>query len=169
MVRVGQIATVILVLLAAVWTQYIEQISDSLWEYLQLVLGFIAPPVVAVFLIGLFWKRGNGNGAIAALVGGLVISSFFIASSIYEISPYINEIHFLHKAPLLMISCMVIHVIASLATAPPQPEKVEQLTWHIGLFKAETEELKGLPWFKNYRILSVFLLILTAIVVGYFW
>ena len=68
-----------------------------------------------------------------------------------------------------MISCMVIHVIASLATAPPQPEKVEQLTWHIGLFKAETEELKGLPWFKNYRILSVFLLILTAIVVGYFW
>jgi len=169
LVRVGQIATVVLVLLAAVWTQYIEQISDSLWEYLQLVLGFIAPPVVAVFIIGLFWKRGNGNGAIAALVGGLVISAFFIVSSIYEISPYINEIHFLHKAPLLMLCCMAIHVIASLATAPPQPEKVEQLTWHIGLFRAETEELKGLPWYKNYRILAVFLLILTAIVVGYFW
>ncbi len=54
LVRVGQIATVVLVLLAAFWTQYIEQISDSLWEYLQLVLGFIAPPVVAVFLVGLF-------------------------------------------------------------------------------------------------------------------
>ena len=98
LVRVGQVATVCLVLLAAFWTQYIEQISDSLWEYLQLVLGFIAPPVVAVFLVGLFWKRGNGNGAIAALVGGLLISAFFITSSVYEISPTINEIHFLHKA-----------------------------------------------------------------------
>ncbi len=169
LVRVGQIATVVLVLLAAFWTQYIEQISDSLWEYLQLVLGFIAPPVVAVFLVGLFWKRGNGSGAIASLLGGLVISAFFIISSIYEISPYINSIHFLHKAPLLMLSCMIIHVVVSLMTAPPAAEKTESLTWHIGIFREETAELSGLPWYKNYRILAVFLLAITAVVVGMFW
>jgi len=169
LVRVGQIATVVLVLLAAFWTQYIEQISDSLWEYLQLVLGFIAPPVVAVFLVGLFWKRGNGNGAIAALVGGVFISAFIIASSALDISPYINDIHFLHKAPLLMLCCIIIHIIVSLATAPPDIEKVEHLTWNIGIFKEETIELKDLPWYKNYRILSIFLLVITAIVVGWFW
>lgn len=169
LVRVGQVATVVLVLMAAIWTRYIEKISDSLWEYLQLVLGFIAPPVVAVFLVGLFWKRANGNGAISALLGGLIISAFFIASSVFNLVPAINEIHFLHKAPILMVSCMLIHVIVSSATKAPDQEKVDELTWHVELFKAETAELKGLPWYKNYRVLAIILLGITAIVVGWFW
>ncbi|MEQ9307654.1 MAG: sodium transporter, partial [Marinoscillum sp.] len=169
LVRVGQFATVVLVLLAAFWTQYIEQISDSLWEYLQLVLGFIAPPVVAVFLLGLFWKRANGNGAFAALMAGLIFSVFMIVAGMYDFAPALTEIHYLHKAPLLMLSCMVVHVIVSLMTPAPSQEVVESLTWNPGLFKAETEELRGLPWYKNYRILAVFLLIITAIVVGIFW
>jgi len=169
LVRVGQIATVALVLLAAFWTQYIEQISDSLWEYLQLVLGFIAPPVVAVFLVGLFWKRGNGNGAFAALIGGLIISAYFIASVAYDLSPALNEMHFLHKAPVLMVACILIHIIVSSVTAAPAEKSVEGLTWNINLFRAETKELEGLPWYKNYRILAIILLIITAIVVGYFW
>lgn len=169
LVRVGQFATVVLVLLAAFWTQYIEQISDSLWEYLQLVLGFIAPPVVAVFLLGLFWKRANGNGAFAALMAGLIFSVFMIAAGMYDFAPALTEIHYLHKAPLLMLSCMVVHVIVSLMTPAPSQEVVDSLTWNPGLFKAETEELRGLPWYKNYRILAVFLLIITAIVVGIFW
>ena len=169
LVRVGQIATVVLVLLAAFWTQYIEQISDSLWEYLQLVLGFIAPPVVAVFLVGLFWKRGNGNGAFAALLAGLVISVFIILSSVYELSPALNAIHFLHKAPLLMLACMLVHIVVSLRTPAPNEEVVNTLTWNVGLYKAETKELAGLPWYKNYRVLAVILLVITAIVVGSFW
>lgn len=169
LVRVGQIATVALVLLAAFWTQYIEQISDSLWEYLQLVLGFIAPPVVAVFLVGLFWKRANGNGAFAALMTGLLLSIFFIFSIAYDLAPSINEIHFLHKAPLLMLACMIVHVIFSLLTPPPSEEVAESLTWHKGLFTAETKELEGLPWYENYRILAIILLVITAVVVGFFW
>lgn len=169
LVRVGQIATVVLVLLAAFWTQYIEQISDSLWEYLQLVLGFIAPPVVAVFLVGLFWKRGNGNGAFAALLAGLAISVLIILSSVYELFPSLNAIHFLHKAPLLMLACMLVHVIVSLLTPAPSDEVVNTLTWNAGLYRAETKELAGLPWYKNYRVLAVILLIITAVVVGSFW
>lgn len=169
LVRVGQIATVVLVLLAAFWTQYIEQISDSLWEYLQLVLGFIAPPVVAVFLVGLFWKRGNGTGAFAALLAGLGFAIFFILSSVYELSPTLNEIHFLHKAPLLLVACVIVHVIVSLMGAPPSEEVVNTLTWNRRLFTAETKELKDLPWYKNYRVLAIILLVITAIVVGSFW
>lgn len=169
LVRVGQVATVILVLLAAFWTQYIEQISDSLWEYLQLVLGFIAPPVVAVFLVGLFWKRGNGHGAFAALMAGIVFSAIFIASQSLNLFPVLNDIHFLHKAPILMLSCVIVHVIVSLITAPPPVANTDQLTWNVGLFRAETEELKDLPWYQNYRVLAIILLVITAIVVGIFW
>lgn len=169
LVRVGQVATVVLVLLAAFWTQYIEQISDSLWEYLQLVLGFIAPPVVAVFLVGLFWKRANGHGAFAALMAGLAFSVFVIVAGMYDFAPAITEIHYLHKAPLLMLGCMIVHVIVSSLTPPPSQEVVDSLTWNVGLYKAETKELEGLSWYKNYRILAVILLIITAAVVAFFW
>ena len=64
---------------------------------------------------------------------------------------------------------MIIHVIVSSLSAPPDQETVESMTWHIGLFKAETEELKDLPWYKNYRILALILLAVTAVVVGWFW
>jgi len=168
LVRSGQIATLVLVLLAALWAPQIDRFG-SLFDYLQIILGLIAPPIVAVFIMGLFWKRANGTGAIAALVGGFLIAVFIILSSIYDLSPALNEIHFLHKAPLLLLACMLIQVIASLATAPPPDEKIDGMIWTKKIYKAETLELKGLPWYKNYRILSILLLVVTAIIVIWFW
>ncbi|MFA0962456.1 sodium:solute symporter [Roseivirga sp. BDSF3-8] len=168
LVRIGQIATVVLVLLAALWAPQIEKFR-SLFEYLQIVLGLIAPPVVAVFLLGLFWKRANGNGAFAALMAGFLMSVVVIYSEATGAIPALNEIHFLHKAPLLMLVCMIVHIIFSLGSAPPAEAKTEGLVWNKAMFKAETAELRGLPWYKNFRILSVLLLIATAIIVIWYW
>ena len=167
LVTSGQIATVILVMLAAAWAPQIEKFS-SLWEYLQLVLGFIAPPVVSVFLLGLFWKRANANGAFASLLGGLILSMILILSKINHWFPVINDIHFLHTAPLLLLACLVIHICFSLLSAPPSQEKIENMTWTKAIFDQETQELTALVWYKNYRNLAVLLLLLTALIVGYF-
>jgi len=133
-----------------------------------MVLGLIAPPVVAVFLLGLFWKRGNANGAFVSLITGLVIAIFVFLSEIYGWSDTINNIHFLNKAPLLLVICMAVHVGVSLATAKPSVDKVENMTWSTKIFREETIELKGLPWYKNYRYLSIILLLLTAAIVFWF-
>ena len=167
LVTSGQIATVILVMLAAAWAPQIEKFS-SLWEYLQLVLGFIAPPVVSVFLLGLFWKRANANGAFASLLGGLILSMILILSKINHWFPVINDIHFLHTAPLLLLACLVIHICFSLLSAPPSQEKIEKMTWTKAIFDSETQELNTLVWYKNYRNLAILLLLLTALIVGYF-
>ena len=167
LVTSGQIATVILVMLAAAWAPQIEKFS-SLWEYLQLVLGFIAPPVVSVFLLGLFWKRANANGAFASLLGGLILSMILILSKINHWFPVINDIHFLHTAPLLLLACLVIHICLSLLSAPPSQEKIENMTWTKAIFDQETQELTALVWYKNYRNLAVLLLLLTALIVDYF-
>tara|TARA_B110000046_G_scaffold94140_1_gene102046 strand:+ start:7179 stop:8870 length:1692 start_codon:yes stop_codon:yes gene_type:complete len=167
LVKSGQVATVILVMLAAAWAPQIEKFS-SLWEYLQLVLGFIAPPVVSVFLLGLFWKRGNANGAFASLLGGLILSIILILSKINHWFPAINDIHFLHTAPLLLLACLVIHICFSLLSAPPSQEKIENMTWTKAIFDSETQELNALVWYKNYRNLAVLLLLITALIVGYF-
>ncbi|MGB5821248.1 MAG: sodium:solute symporter [Saonia sp.] len=168
LVRAGQIATLVLVILASLWVPFIERVSDSLWGYLQLVIAFTSPPVVSAFILGLFWKRANGTGAFISLLVGGAFAVFMILSITFDISPYLNDFHFLAKANLLFIISIITHVIVSLATALPDAQKVKDYTYRKELFTEETEELKGLPWYKNYRYLAIVLLVVTALVVGMF-
>ena len=169
LVRVGQMATVVLVILAAGWSPMIETVASSLWEYLQLVLGYISPPIVAVFIVGLFYKRANGDGAFWSLILGYVTVLVFIIVKISGIAPEATDIHFLHQVPMLFAVCVVFNIVISNLTAPPPAEKVEKMTWSKSIYQAETVELKEVPWYQNYRILSIILLILTAAIVIWFW
>ena len=168
LVRVGQISTLLLVILASAWATQIDKIADTLWLYLQLVLSFICPPVVAVFILGLFWKKANGTGAIYSLVTGLILALFLLFSKSYELVPSINDIHFLHMAFFLFLICMMVHVIVSLLSGKGR-DSASPYIWTRDILKEESIALKGLPWYQNYRILSVLLILITAILVGYFW
>lgn len=169
LVRAGQIATLVLVILASAWVPFIERVSDSLWGYLQLVIAYTSPPAVAAFVLGLFWKRANGTGAIVSLVSGGVLAVLMIFSQINGWFPLVDDMHFLARATLLFVICILILVGVSLATAPPESAQVAEYTYKSSLYKEETLELKALPWYKNYRILSVILLVITAVIVGIFW
>lgn len=169
LVRVGQLSTLILVILASAWVPYIEQVSDSLWGYLQLVIAFTSPPVVSAFVLGLFWKKANRHGAFYSLIGGGIFAVFMILSMSFGWSTYINELHFLAKANLLFAISVLIHIAVSLATAAPDAEVVTNFTYKKAIYDQETEELKSLPWYQNYRILAIILGVITVIVVGFFW
>ena len=169
LVRVGQLSTLILVILASVWVPYIEQVSDSLWGYLQLVIAFTSPPVVSAFVLGLFWKKANRHGAFFSLIGGGIFAVFMILSMSFGWSTYINELHFLAKANLLFAISVLIHIVVSLASAAPDAEVVANFTYKKAIYEQETEELKSLPWYQNYRILAIILGVITVIVVGFFW
>lgn len=202
LVRAGQITTLVLVVLATLWAPIIETF-DSLWEYLQKVLSYIAPPVAATFLVGLFWRRSNGTGAFSALIGGFLIAAVMVIAGAIEATSngaepaawvsFLNGIHFLHFTFYLFVICVVINIIVSLMTAPQAStfqrvasvddaaenpainygdlieDKLENYIWRKELYTSESEELKGLPWYQNYRTLSVILLLVTAIIVGFFW
>ena len=168
LVRAGQIATVVLVILAAAWAPMIESFA-SLWEYLQLVLAYISPPVVAVFIVGLFYKRANANGGFYSLILGYAIIILFIIFKYNNWVTEITSIHFLLQVPIFAAICMILNItISNLYPAPPA-EKIEGMIWTPKIYTDETAELQLLPWYKNYRILSVILLILTAIIVIWFW
>ncbi|AXT51424.1 sodium transporter [Aquimarina sp. BL5] len=169
LVKVGQITTVILVVLAIAWVPFIERVSDSLWTYLQLVIAYTCPPAVSTFVLGLFWKRANGNGSIVSLLTGFSLAFLMIMSQTFDWIPAVNELHFLAKATWLFVICILVHIIVSLATKPQSEQQVKEYTYKRAMFAEETKELKGLAWYKNYRILSVILLVITSIVVGFFW
>ncbi|CAH1000156.1 Sodium/glucose cotransporter [Neolewinella maritima] len=168
LVRIGQISTLVLVVLACLWAPQIEK-YDSLWEYLQLVLSFIAPPIAAAFIVGLFNTRANGTGAFVSLMAGAAISVIYLFADAFGWDSWFTEMHFLHRTVYLFIVCALINLGVSYQTAPPRAEQVANYTWSKRLIAEETEELRELPWYQNYRYQAVILLLLTAILVGYFW
>ena len=73
MVKVGRIATGVVVVAGLLWIPIMQQMAGGgIYKYLQSVQGYLAPPITAVFLLGLFWKRINSQGAVAGLLVGFV-------------------------------------------------------------------------------------------------
>lgn len=158
---VGRVVTFIFMILSAIWAPQIDKFP-TLWEYLQQALSYIAPPIVSLFVVGLFWKRANGEGALAAIVTGIIASiSFLVMNSIH----WLPEIHFLYVAGILFAICSLTIVIISLLTTAPSKEKVEKYTWDRKFFDIETKELAALPWYKNYRYQSFLLISVIAVIV----
>ena len=170
LVRIGQFTTLLLVILASAWAPQIEKYR-SVWSYLQTILAYICPPVVAVFVLGLFWKRTGGTAAFITLLSGLAMSVFLllIPADSQGILGDIGNSHFLHRAFALFIICLVIQFVVSLFTEPANKDQVKNYVWRKELYTEETAELAELPWYKNFRIWSVFLIILTSIIVIAYW
>src|SRR5499425_2073212 len=88
LINVGRVATVIMVGLSLLWIPFMSRISSQLWIYLQSVQAYISPPIAAVFLFGVFWKRLNGHGAIVSLLVGFVLGATrFILEVQYKGAP----------------------------------------------------------------------------------
>ncbi len=158
LVMTGRIATGVVMILGAMWAPQIARFP-SLWQYLQGVLAYITPPVVACFILGIFWPRANGSGSFAGLMTG------FIAAIILLFAPI--DLHFLYIAPLLFLLCCGVIVGVSLATDPPD-ESTRDLVWSADLFREESVALSSVPWYLNYRYQSAGVLAITLVVVGFF-
>lgn len=162
---IGRVVTVFFMLLAALWAPQIQNFT-SLFRYLQRVLSYAVSPVVALFLIGIFWKRANAKGAFYAILLGT--SSGAVLFVINEILKW-THLHFLYVAPLLLGISSLVLVLVSLKTTPPPLSKVQNFSWSRTFFKAESTQLQRVPFFKNYRFLSLGIIILTAIILYCFW
>jgi SSS family solute:Na+ symporter len=141
LVTVGRVATVVVVGMGIVWIPVMQRVSQGgLYQYLQSVQGYLAPPITAVFLLGLFWKRINGAGAVAGLALGflvgmakLTIQAMTGGADPVITSPgwlvYIGEYNFLFATGWLLLLSIVTVAGVSLLTAPPTEEKTRNLTW----------------------------------------
>ncbi|GAB4182969.1 MAG: sodium:solute symporter [Wenzhouxiangellaceae bacterium] len=164
LLRVGRWVTFVFMLLAAAWAPQIASF-ESLFKYLQGVLSYIAPPIVALFFLGVLWPRANAQGAFATLMVGLLLSIIHISGRVLEAQWLPDLGHFLYVAPVLLVICLLTHVVVSLATTPPDAQRIAPYLWTRQLYAAESAQLRRQAWYQNYRILSVLLLIATAILV----
>ena len=165
LLKVGRYVTFVFMLLAVLWAPQIENFS-SLFKYLQAVLAYAVPPVVCLFLFGTFWQRANSTGAFLAMTVG--VASAVVLFIVNEIMG-ITSIHFLLVAPIVFAVCCVAMLAGSLSTPAPDRAAVEQYLWTPDTYRAETKELEGTPWYANFRVLAVIIVLISAAHVVWLW
>jgi SSS family solute:Na+ symporter len=156
----GRITTIILMVIAALWAPMIQEFG-GLFAYLQQAFSILVPPVAAIFLLGVFWRRGTAAGSIWTLVIGhaLGVVVFLLAQA------GLWTLHFTVNAGIMTAVSMVIFVVVSLITPPPPAEQVAETTWRPELARPE----QAYPWYKDYRYQSVGVLVLVALMLAVFW
>ena len=148
LVWVGRVSTGVLVVFGLLWIPLMKLISGQLYQYLQSVQAYISPPIAAVFLIGILWRRANARGAMAALLGGAALGVLRLVAELNKASlsgPLLAyaEINFLHFAVLMFLVCTAILVVVSLLTPPPDPARLAGLTFATTPAAAEAAGARG--------------------------
>ena len=110
LVVAGKLATLLLVGFGLLWIPFMKHISGQLYVYLQSVQAYISPPIAAVFLLGIFWKRVNSAGAMASLATGFILGAARLILELTKDSKsgllyWYADINFLHFAIFLFAIC----------------------------------------------------------------
>ncbi len=179
LVRMGRAATVVMVLIALAWVPVVRG-SHGLYEYLQAVQGYLAPPIFVVFFFGVFFKRLNAQGCLAALVAGFVIGVFrmLVDTPVMMRLPgfengyaegsllwIVNNINFQYFSVLITLVSAVVMVLVSHLTSQPEYGKMAGLTF--GTAAAEDRRLTRASW--DWRDVLASAAILAAILGAYLY
>ena len=138
LVNVGKIATVVIVILGIAWIPIMEKIGGGvMYQYLQNVQAYIAPPVTTVFLLGIIWKRVNAQAAIVTLFSGLFLLILRLGSEIATNEGLIQNgflfefasINFSYMAIWMFLFSVFLCVSVSLLTAEPDYQQIRGLSY----------------------------------------
>ena len=168
-VRVGKTASITVLIIAVMWAPQIGKQFGTLLKYYQEMLSIMAPPIVAAFILGIFWKRTNATGAFSGLIAGILLGIANIIFTVNNGHSIFGDIHFLLTVPYYFVWSMLVMVVVSLATKKPPLEKTENLTFSLEEFKRETIYLKQQAVYKSYRFWSYLLIAFCVIILIAFW
>ncbi|KAH3830210.1 sodium/glucose cotransporter 4-like [Dreissena polymorpha] len=137
---VGRVFVLVLVGVSVVWIPVLQASQGGqLFNYIQSVTGYLAPPVLSLYLLAILWKRTNEQGAFWGLMSGLVVGLIRMGLDFGYGSPgcgeedtrpaVISKIHFLHFTIILFVVSLAVTVIVSLMTSPIPDKHLHRLTW----------------------------------------
>jgi SSS family solute:Na+ symporter len=176
LVWVGRAATAAMVVISLLWIPVIQG-ARGLYDYLQGVQGYLAPPIFTVFVFGIFNRRLNAKGCLAALIVGFALGVFRLAVDTpvslqlsgladgYAPGSFlwiVNNLYFQYYSVFIFVVSVVVMFVVSYATAPPAPEQLAGLTY--ATVAAEDRIQSRSSWNRRDVIASgvVLLLILAA-------
>jgi SSS family solute:Na+ symporter len=176
LVWVGRVATGVMVLIGLLWIPVIRG-GRGLYDYLQGVQSYLAPPIFVVFFFGVFMKRLNAKGCLAALGTGFTLGLFRLAvdTPVKLISGFsyakgsflwiVNHIFFQYYSLIIFLVSVTVMIVVSYLTEPPSYEKIVGLTY--GTVTAEHRKESRASWQARDVIASV--IVLALIVAAYLY
>ncbi len=177
LVKIGQIATVVIVTLGILWIPIMRSIGDVLYEYLQDVQSVLAPGIAAAFLMGITWKRASAKGGYWGLMSGFIIGVTRLGSKVYYntfpdaadnlFKTVFFDTNWLFFCGYMLLFCIAVVVIVSLNTTAPTSEKIQGLVF--GTSTAEQRAATRASWNVWDVVNTVIILGLTSAFYIYFW
>jgi SSS family solute:Na+ symporter len=177
LVWIGRVATAVMVLIGLLWIPVIQG-GRGLYDYLQGVQAYLAPPIFVVFFMGVFWKRLNAKGCLAALLSGFALGVFRLAVDTpiklidgfsYDTGSFfwvINNIFFQYYSLVIFVVCVVVMIVVSYMTKEPAYEKISGLTF--GTLTDEDRKTTRSSWSIGDVVASVSLLVIIVLIYLYF-
>jgi SSS family solute:Na+ symporter len=178
-VHMGRIATGVMAVIALLWIPVIQG-AHGLYEYLQAVQGYMAPPIFVVFFLGVFFKRLNAQGCLWAMIIGFILGLFRMAidtpvtmglegfkngypeGSLFWI---VNNINFQYFSILITIVSAIVMVVVSRMTAEPDYARIKGLTFATTSVEEKSETRDS--WGSGEVAASA--LVLAVIIAGYLY
>nr|XP_006126079.1 sodium/myo-inositol cotransporter [Pelodiscus sinensis] len=155
---VGRVFVAFMVIISIAWVPIIvEMQGGQMYLYIQEVADYLTPPVAALFLLGIFWKRCNEQGAFCGGMVGFVLGAIrLILAFIYRVPEcnqpdtrpgFIKNIHYMYIATALFWITGIVVIIVSLLTPPPTKEQIRTTTfWSLKIGSVKENASKGDPY-----------------------
>jgi SSS family solute:Na+ symporter len=168
LVWIGRMATGVMVVIGLLWIPVIQG-GKGLYDYLQGVQAYLAPPIFVVFFLGVFWKRMNAKGCLAALITGFALGVFRLAvdTPVKLVNEFaysngsffwvVNNIFFQYYSLIIFVVCVVVMIVVSYMTEIPDYAKISGLTY--GTTTEEQRKETRESWSKRDVIFSILLLV----------
>ena len=155
----GRVTTLVLMAMAALWAPMIANFG-GLFAYLQQAFSILVPPVVAIFLLGVFWHRGAGRAALGTLLIGHALGIALFAATQVGLWP----LHYTINVGIMTAVSAAIFVALALTEPAPEQDRIRGVR-HI----ARAAEEDDLAWYHRPRLQGFAILALTAVIVLTFW
>ena len=169
LVTIGRVTTVSMTALGLLWLPIMKSIAGGgLYKYIQAVQSFLAPPIVAVFVLGLFWKRMNLKGAVWGLSVGFILGMAKLAANALwggtEGCAFIPDFYF--SGILLALSIGIV-IVASLMAPAPDSAHLDGL--NFSCLSSEYRKMNRESW--NWVDVVASLIVVGCVVAAYayFW
>ena len=151
LVTIGKVTTVIGTILAIVASPLFGHYT-TIFEGINKLISYVAPPITAVFLLGVFWKRASGKSAFITLVAGMALGAVTFHLDWNNI--YRGD--FMLIVFLLLAACLVIMVATTFALPEPLKDEAHPLIWED--WREPLRGEAGGRGLSNYRVLTVVVL-----------
>ena len=177
LVRIGQTATVVIVILGILWIPIMRSVGNVLYNYLQDVQSVLAPGIAAAFLLGITWKRASAKGGMWGLLSGIIIGLTRLGTKVYYsnatdaadswFKAVFYDFNWLFFCGVMLVVCCLVVIVVSLLTEAPDQQKIQGLVF--GTSTPEQIAATRASWNKWDVFHTIVILGFTVAFYIYFW